>query len=53
MFKYWLFPLDWMKANLVPVYIKDDKQCLKSYLFHPNNLALNLESRLESRALIS
>ena len=26
-----LFPLEWKKANLVPVYKKGDKQCLKNY----------------------
>ena len=26
-----LFPLEWKKANLVPVYKKGDKQSLKSY----------------------
>ena len=26
-----LFPLDWKEANLVPVYKKDELQCLKSY----------------------
>ena len=26
-----LFPLEWNKANLVPVYKKGDKQCLKYY----------------------
>ena len=31
MFIYCFFPLEWKKANLVPVYKKDDKQCLKNY----------------------
>ena len=26
-----LFPLEWKKANLVPVYRKGDEQCLKNY----------------------
>ena len=26
-----LFPLEWKKANLVPVYKKGDKQCLENY----------------------
>ena len=26
-----LFPLEWKKANLVPVYKKGDKQCLINY----------------------
>ena len=26
-----LFPIEWNKANLVPVYKKVDKQCLKNY----------------------
>ena len=26
-----LFPLEWKKANLVPVYKKGDKQCFKNY----------------------
>ena len=31
MFIHCFFPLEWKKANLVPVYKKDDKQCLKNY----------------------
>ena len=31
MFIYCFFPLEWKKANLVPVYKKDDKQCLENY----------------------
>ena len=31
MFIYCFFPLEWKKANLVPVYKKYDKQCLENY----------------------
>ena len=35
-----LFPLKWKKANLVPVYKKADKQCLKFIVpFHYNQFA--------------